>query len=158
VFCKFKVIKNTCLLISSKDCDPMVEPDQLLRGKLFQNQVRVAWEEPGEPLYRFEQDVTHKLKRGRADIVIYGNGRFCAVLEIKATDWDRIKVGNVNKNLWRHQNQLLRYIDKFLESDKLNVCPGIVYPRPPRKKGLRQHIECYLEDRGIPAYWFSEIS
>ncbi len=138
----------------------MSEPAQLRRGKEFQKQVRLAWRDSRDPdhlRYRFEQDVTHKSRRGRADIII-GEGETLAVLEIKATDWDRIKPGNVNKNLWRHQHQLLRYIDKFLEADQLNVSPGIVYPRPPRNPDLRQQIETHLEERGIPAYWFSEIS
>lgn len=138
----------------------MVEPAQLRRGKLFQRKVRVAFSGFESRQYQtlFEHSVAHKNRKGRADIVLTDDGDFLAVLEIKATKWNRIRTDNINRNLWRHQHQLLRYIDKFLEVDQLSVSPGIIYPQPPRDEALRKHIEAYLEDRGIPVYWFSELN
>ncbi len=63
----------------------MGEPKQFRRGKDFQKLVRKTWEEPRKPAEfhcRFEEEVTHKKVRGRADIVLYVDCGFRAVLEI----------------------------------------------------------------------------
>lgn len=92
------------------------------------------------------------------DILITELGNFVTILEIKATDWDRIKPKNIKKNLYRHQGQLFKYVDKNIEIEKMDVCLGIIYPKPPRKKGLREFIEKRLEETYlVPAYWYKEI-
>jgi len=97
-------------------------------------------------------------KSGRMDILISELGDFVTILEIKATDWDRIKPRNIRRNLWRHQKQLFAYVDTCIEVDKLDVCLGIIYPRPPKTPGLRERIEACLEGNyGVPAYWYTEI-
>jgi hypothetical protein len=141
------------------------EPSQLKRGKKFQEIVQKdfmnhtvnskAWK---EERISFEGLEHIKQKSGRMDILITGLGDFVTILEIKATDWDRIKSKNVKRNLYRHQKQLFNYVDKYLDIDKLDVCLGIIYPKPPRKKGLRKFIESYLEENYcVPPYWFNEI-
>ena len=77
---------------------------------------------------------------------------FAAVFEIKGTDWGRIKPRNVTHNLWSHQSQLMRDIDKFVEADKLSVCIGIIYPGALSDRELCEKFEAYLLDYGIPAY------
>lgn len=92
------------------------------------------------------------------DILVTELGDFVTILEIKATDWDRIKPKNVAKNLYCHQKQLFNYVDKYVEIDKLDVCLDIIYPKPPKKKGLREFIERRLEEKySVPAYWYDEI-
>lgn len=92
------------------------------------------------------------------DILITELGDFVTILEIKATDWDRIKPKNVKKNLCRHQSQLFKYVDKFVEIDKTDVCLGLIYPKPPKQNGLREFIEKHLEENYcVPAYWYNEI-
>ena len=45
-----------------------------------------------------------------------------------------------------------------MEIDKMEICLGIIYPKPPEKQELREFIEKYLEDNyGVPAYWYTEI-
>lgn len=141
------------------------EPRRLARGKAFQRLVQADFEAHSKDGHvRREQKVTfEKLKRimqksGRMDILITELGDFVTILEIKATFWDRIKPANVKKNLYKHQSQLFNYVDKYVEIDRLDVCLGLVYPKPPKKKGLREFIERHLEEKYcVPAYWYSEI-
>ena len=137
----------------------MGEPAPLGRGKQFQREVQAAFAdpEPGSSLTIFEHAFVHKSRAGRVDIILREDGELLGALEIKATNWDRIKPKNVTKNLWSHQHQLMRYIDNFLDAEKESVSPGIIYPKPPRDDALRKKIETYMEDRGIPVYWFSEL-
>jgi hypothetical protein len=144
----------------------MTEPERLRRGKEFQRVVQDDFEKNSrggcvtrEAVVSLARSKKTGSKSGRADILIaeIGDGDFVTVLEIKATNWDRIKPKNLKKNLWRHQHQLFSYIEKFLGVDKIAVCPGIIYPRPPRDIELRSAIESYLEEYGAPAYWYNEI-
>ena len=119
----------------------MAEPRALRRGKAFQKRVQADFfrnSRDGTPRSEawvsFAHLRSHGVRGGRADILITELGDFITVLEIKATDWDKIIPGNVTRNLWRHQRQLFRYVDKFLDVDGLDVCLGIIYPRPPRKE------------------------
>jgi hypothetical protein len=143
----------------------MAEPEQLKRGKRFQKIVQQDFEQNSkngkvipEAFVSFKELKEIKQKSGRMDILIKELGDFVTIVEIKATNWDNIKPENIKRNLYRHQKQLFNYIDKFLEIDKLDVCLGIVYPKPPKKEGLKEFIEKYLEDNyGVPAYWFNEL-
>lgn len=142
----------------------MTEPKQFIRGKKFQKIVQKDFEinsqdglVKSEAVIKFEGLQKAKKKSGRADILITELGDFVTILEIKATEWDKIKPQNIKKNLWSHANQLLRYVEKYIVVDKVDVCLGIIYPHPPQKHGLRKVIESYLEHYGTPAYWFNEI-
>lgn len=143
----------------------VAEPEELARGKRFQERVQDDFRRKtrdGEALpearVSFAAMENIRKKSGRMDILITELGDFVTILEIKATDWDKIKPANIRRNLWRHQKQLLTYVDKYLKIDRLDVCVGIIYPRPPKKPGLRELVESRLEESyGVPAYWYSEI-
>ncbi len=93
------------------------------------------------------------------DIFVYESGDdYVTILELKATDWDKIKEKNIKRNLYRHSNQLYRYIDKFMEIDKKNVCLAMIHPKPPKKTGLKDFIEkCAMDEYSFPVYWYSEL-
>lgn len=145
----------------------MPEPTQLKRGKVFQKTVQADYldnTKDGKAEREFHLKLEQlpakkdKIQTGRADILITEKGDdFVSILEIKATDWDRIKPKNIKRNLASHHRQIMKYIDKYLMIDKLDVCTGIIYPKPPRCPKLRQEIETYLEERGTPAYWYTEV-
>ena len=143
----------------------MIEPERFSRGKKFQKLVQADFERnTKDGIARREQRIIFKMlekirqKSGRMDILIAELDDFVTILEIKATDWDRIKPKNIKKNLYRHQKQLFGYVEKYIEIDKMDVCLGIIYPEPPRNKGLREFIEKHLEENYlVPAYWYSEI-
>ena len=77
-----------------------------------------------------------------------------SVVEIKATDWDRIKTRNVQRNLSSHRRQIWRYIEKYLDADDIEVCPGIVYPREPKTSDLKERVESYLNKHGLQVVWY----
>ena len=144
----------------------MPEPAQLKRGKEFQKIVQSDFKQNNksgiiciERHVSFEGVSKLKQQKGRMDIFVFEESDdFVTVLEIKATDWDKIKYGNIIRNLYRHSKQLFNYIDKFMEIDKKSVCHGIIYPAPPKSKELKSFIEnCAMERYSFPIYWYSEI-
>lgn len=143
-----------------------MEPEQLKRGKEFQEKVQKDFKRNSdgspekEAFISFEKMKEIRQKSGRMDIVItYDDDDFIMIMEIKATEWDRIKPRNIRKNLWRHGRQLHRYIDKYMEVDNLgSVGLAMIYPSAPKKEGLREKIEdMALELYSFPVYWFDEI-
>jgi hypothetical protein len=142
----------------------MKEPEALRRGKRFHKIVQAdLGQDTKDESIRCEVPIEFFLKKGkkkwgRADILISDESDLVAVLEIKATDWDRIKPKNVKKNLWRHQNQLYSYVERFLEVDMKSVSAYIIYPTRPSSAELCKVIDDYLEAYGMLAHWYDEIS
>jgi hypothetical protein len=145
-----------------------MEPLQLKRGKEFQEMVQADYFKNSKGGgVGIEKDVNYnggknraKGRYGRMDILIDDRDKdYVMIMEIKATDWDRIKPKNYRRNLWRHGRQLHKYIDKFLEVDKLgSVGLAMIYPSAPKKEGLRAKIEeMAMNQYSFPVYWYDEI-
>lgn len=90
------------------------------------------------------------------DIFVKDSGNMVTVVEIKAADWDRIEARNRQRNLAAHRRQIWRYIEKYVDGDRVDVCAGIIYPRVPTTVGLREQIEGYLNDYGLQVVWYYE--
>ena len=144
----------------------MPEPKNLKRGKEFQkivqtdftNDTKFGIKQP-EKYVRFDNMNKIRQKSGRADIFIQDTGGFLVIYEIKSTDWDKIKPSNIKRNLYKHQKQLFMYVDKYFIIDDLWANLAIIYPSPPKKEGLREFIENYLQGKyGVPPYWYTEIN
>jgi hypothetical protein len=90
------------------------------------------------------------------DIFVHESGDYVTVVEIKATDWDRVLARNRRRLLGAHRRQVWRYIEKFIDGDHLNVCSGIIYPAAPVTAGLREEVETYLNDCGLQVVWFDD--
>lgn len=95
-----------------------------------------------------------RARHGRIDIFIDEIDDFVTVVEIKATNWDAVK--HRRKLLASHRRQVLRYVDKYLDSDKVNVCAGVIYPRAPRTPGLKEEVETYLNDHALQVVWYED--
>lgn len=152
----------------------MREPIQLRRGKAFHKRVQDDWSGTVEdrtvrPEYGIQFDppdeelaidpLTGKrarIRRGRIDIFIDEISDFVSVVEIKGTDWDRIKPANRRKLLGAHRRQVLKYVDKYLDQGQVNVCAGIIYPRAPRTPGLKDEVETYLNDHALQVVWYDD--
>lgn len=76
-----------------------------------------------------------------------------AVVEIKGTDWDRVR--HVRRLLGAHRRQVWKYVDPFLE-DGLQVSAGIIYPTAPKTEGLKAEVEDYLNDSGLQVVWYDD--
>jgi hypothetical protein len=133
------------------------EPSILRRGKQFERIEKKSWrlDAKGGRLI-FEKAVKHPGGRpGRIDILVDELEGFVSVVEIKATDWDRVKSHRVRLNLRRHARQVWRYIETYVEADT-DVCAGIIYPKPPKDAALRSLIESFLNEEFIQVVWREE--
>ena len=144
----------------------MPEPKILTRGKRFQEIVQNHFKAKVKNLSVFEEKNVsfEKMKsitsiRGRIDILIIEEGNdFLVIYEIKATDWDKIKIQNIKRNIYRHQKQIFKYIDTYSEIFDLWANLALLYPQPPKDKLKKKLIEEYSPNKyGVPVYWFSEI-
>lgn len=141
------------------------EPRQLQRGKAFHRRVQEDWAGTIEqqPI-RIEQVLALGLRpgcpglqrRGRMDIFVGQTGDFVTVVEIKATNWERVRKANRRKLLASHCRQVFKYVDTYLDREKVNVCAGIIYPRPPRKRSIRVEVEEFLNANALQLVWYEE--
>jgi hypothetical protein len=128
------------------------EPKQLQRGKIFQREVQNDWAKTAEgridiectiPLLR-PTGVRRQHRRGRMDILVDDIGDQVAVVEIKATNWDRILTRNITKNLGSHRRQIYKYIEKYLDGEGKTVCPGLIILRNPKLRGSKSESKSTL--------------
>jgi hypothetical protein len=139
------------------------EPENLRRGKEFHALVQDDWARTArDGEVTAEHGITllgastrsKRRRRGRLDIFVDDVGNFVSIVEIKSTDWDRVKPRNRQSLLSAHRRQVWRYIEKYLDGDKVEVCPGIIYPRAPVSPGLKNLVEGYLKDYGLQVVWY----
>ncbi|MCK5828462.1 hypothetical protein KAH43_08070 [Candidatus Bipolaricaulota bacterium] len=90
------------------------------------------------------------------DVFVDDAGDFVVVVEIKATDWDRILPRNIQRNLGSHRRQVWKYIEKYTDGDRVDVCAGIIYPTTPKTPGLKERIETYLNEYGLQVVWYDD--
>ncbi|MBW2005413.1 MAG: hypothetical protein JRI72_12575 [Deltaproteobacteria bacterium] len=132
------------------------EPKQLVRGKEFHKKVQEDWHKTAEGDVESEKHVK-KLsgRKGRMDICVDAQEKLVAVVELKASDWDRMTEKAVHRNVNRHASQIWDYIESQLEQGK-EVSPGIIFPQRPKDKKRMEMIEELFEEHGIPVVWEDE--
>jgi len=141
-----------------------LEPEILRRGKEFHRRVQSDWEKTAEGKIHCEHRIACVLndnsakhvRRGRLDLFVDEIGDFVGVVEIKSTDWEQVKASNIRKLLSSHQRQVWRYVEKYVDDDGLDVCPGIIYPTAPRSPELKQEVERYFSDHCIQIVWYDD--
>ena len=119
------------------------QPSALLRGKEFEQRVKDDWEKSAIGTMDMERPIDlsllphrgSRIRKGRIDILVSELGEFESVIEIKATDWDRIRPANITKNLGSHRRQIWKYTYEHTDVKKVDVCAGMIYPRVPKRKG-----------------------
>ena len=141
------------------------EPEALRRGKAFHKRVQSDLEKTATngkinlehviDLHKISPGLK-RIRRGRLDLFVNELGDFVSVVEIKSTDWDSVRPKNRRRLLSSHRRQVWRYIEKYLDEERVDVCPGIIYPQVPRTPGLREEIEKYLNDYGLQVVWYDE--
>jgi hypothetical protein len=125
------------------------------RGRKFEEWERSHWTGEVNSSAEYEAPTQWEGKRGRVDIRLKleedGN---IVIVEIKATDWDKLKEHRVRPTALRHARQIWRYIDAHLRP--WDVTPAIVYPPSPTIDGRREMVEEILNERGIQVVWRDE--
>ena len=142
-----------------------MEPEILRRGKAFHKRVQADWEKTARggkikpehtiPLSLLRKKANRK-KSGRLDIFVGEMGDFVSIVEIKSTDWDKVKKKNRRKLLGSHRRQVWKYIEEYLDVIKIDVCPGIIYPTAPDTPGLKEMVEAHLNDYGLQVVWYDD--
>ncbi|MDY6989291.1 MAG: hypothetical protein SWQ30_14680 [Thermodesulfobacteriota bacterium] len=90
------------------------------------------------------------------DILVEELGDFVFVVEIKASDWDRMTEGNVVRNVRRQIRQIWSYVEAELELYDKQVSPGVISPKQPRDPERLRLIESLFNAEGIQVVWHDE--
>jgi hypothetical protein len=143
-----------------------IEPAQLRRGKVFHKLIQAEWQREAEGDIHVERRVVrvggHK---GRVDVFVEDDNPkgVIAIVEVKATDWDRITEENVRRNVRRQIRQIWSYIESQIRDgqyvkggERKDVCPGIIFPKRPKDKQRMMLIEKMFIEEGIPVVWHDE--
>jgi len=122
------------------------------RGRRFQTWERSKWSGLAHEAVETEAQTGWKGKRGRIDLRLVDEEEgHSVVVEMKASDWDKMAPHRVRPNALRHARQLWRYINAELEGGP--VLPAIVYPVEPKTPGRKEEIEAILHERYIQVVW-----
>ena len=135
------------------------EPERLRRGKDFHKAIQKEWLETAQGIILPEKTIRRLTKRrGRIDIFVDddSNENHVAVVEIKASDWDRMKPRAVRRNAMRQVRQLWSYIDAQLELEGKEASPGIIFPTRPSDLERLEAIEQIFNNSGIQVVWHDE--
>ena len=135
------------------------EPEVFRRGKKFHKEVQKEWEDSkvdGDSHDEHYVKLAYDLK-GRFDIFVDNLGdALNVVLEIKSTNWDKIKRSNARKNVRSHIRQIWNYINLQQERKNTELCVGVIYPQLPSDPELTEMIETMFNEEGIQVVWNSE--
>jgi hypothetical protein len=129
--------------------------EQIRRGKEFERSERSQWTDAEHKGIQPEAEIQWQGKRGRMDIRLGEATDECTlIVEIKATDWDKILPHRVRPNVLRHARQIWRYIEaELLKPEVKGVHPALVYMAEPKTPGRKEEIETVLNERGIQVVW-----
>ncbi|MDD2755344.1 MAG: hypothetical protein PHS80_07415 [Methanothrix sp.] len=135
-----------------------LEPEILKKGKEFHEDVEKNWEETAEGIIKTEKSVERvKKNKGRADIFVTDIGEnLVSIVEIKNTDWDKIKIENIRRNVKRQAKQILEYIEYQTDIKEISVSPGIIFPRTPNDTEKLKLVESLFECECIQVVWENE--
>ena len=118
------------------------------RGRRFESWELSKWADPEHTAVEAEAASSWKGKRGRADLRLIDTEEGHTILvEIKATDWDKMAAHRVRPNALRHARQIWRYINAELADRP--VLPALVYPSEPEMPSRKEEIERMLHERLI---------
>ncbi len=83
------------------------------------------------------------------------SGSEVAVVEIKASDWDRMTPHAVRRNARRQVRQIWSYVEAELK-DAAGVSPGIIFSTTPKNPTRKAMIENIFAGELIAVVWYDE--
>ena len=135
------------------------EPVQLKRGKQFHKLIQKEWLDTAKDGKIRPERYIKKVngRQGRVYILVEEiETDLVSVVEIKATDWDRIKRRNLRRNIRRQIRQVWDYVESFLQPSGQQVCPGVIFPKLPEDPMRLALVESMFEEEGIQVVWHDE--
>jgi hypothetical protein len=141
-----------------------VTVNRLATGRAFHNMVQSAFltdltDATGfkERSWRFAAG-----GRGRVDLAVVTNDRekMLIIIEIKGTDWDKIRADRVRRNVQRHIRQLLAYLDTAISELEAGQWEGVagalLYPSRPASPQTLACIQAAADQQAIMLTWYDE--
>lgn len=142
------------------------EPDPLKRGKAFHLKIQAEWESEAEGDVFSERWVIKKTgRKGRVDVFVNDDDPdgCTAIVEIKASEWDRMTDQAVKRNIRRQIRQVWGYIETQIDGEDYvstgehkSVSPGILFPIRPKDAARLEMIERQFVAEGIVVVWHDE--
>ena len=131
------------------------EPKRLEKGKIYHKEVQSDWKENAEGIIKTEKNIVKPDgKIGRIDIHIKADNKLVAVVEIKNSNWDKMTIGAVKRNVKRQTKQVWDYINSQLEYK--DISPGIIFPKKPKNPSRLNLIEKLFGKQSISVVWEDE--
>jgi hypothetical protein len=129
----------------------LVRPPLLSRnvGRRFEDREKATWQKLDSGRAETEARTVFERRRGRVDVRVDEEDGSVSIVELKATDWDRMKANRVRPNALRHARQVWRYVNAEL-SEGAEVCPGVVYESTPSDHAVRSLVEETLNEPHDP--------
>ena len=142
------------------------EPKNLRLGKAFHKKIQVAWNREAEGTVTPEKGILKPSgRKGRVDIFVnddQSDGAI-AIVEIKASNWNRMTEKAVRRNVRRQIKQVWDYIESQIikgeyvpTGEGKTVCPGIIFPKRPKEKSRKKLIENKFDVEGSVVVWEDE--
>lgn len=142
------------------------EPEQLRRGKIFHKKIQKDWVETAQGDVKAERTILKRNQRkGRVDVFVDDDDPegTAAIVEIKASDWDKMTKPAVRRNIRRQIKQIWDYIEsQILDGEyvptgvRKSISPGIIFPIRPKDENRLKLIEESFWDEGITVVWDDE--
>ena len=147
-------------MVNVKKASKGKEPERFVQGKQFHKNLQRDWENganraQGKRMTHEEEIIKPSGRKGRIDIFVDADDNLMAIVEVKSTDWNRMTLEAVRRNVRRQANQIWDYIESQLEQGK-DVSPGIIFPERPKSQERLELIEALFDERGIPVVWQDE--
>ncbi len=100
-------------------------------------------------------------RRGRVDLAVEVEGeQMLVIIEIKATNWDKIPADRLMRNLRRHLRQLQGYLDTAIEEMEAgqwtSVAGALLYPARPASTETTRIIESTAGAQAIMVTWYAD--
>ena len=100
-------------------------------------------------------------RRGRVDLAVEVEGeQMLVIIEIKATNWNKIPADRLMRNLRRHLHQLQGYLDTAIEEMEAGQWAGVagalLYPARPTGIETMEVIESIAGEQAIMVTWYED--
>ena len=127
------------------------------RGNQFEQLEKSEWKDGDfkHACHEHGLSVGSGKKRGRIDVLIEEYDDSVSIIEIKSTEWNRMKPHRVRPNVLRHIRQVMKYVYPFWDKG-IDVTPGLIYPADPDSDERRAQVELILEENSIQVVWADE--
>jgi hypothetical protein len=151
-------------LRTCRSAEHLVTVDRLATGRAFHGTVQSAFltDLTGATGFRERGWRLAAGGRGRVDLAVVTDDRekMLVIIEIKGTDWNKIRTGRVKPNVQRHIRQLLAYLDTAISELEAGQWEGVagalLYPSRPASPETLACIQSAADEQAIMMTWYDE--